>query len=140
VECDRRTADRVTRVGVDNMLYMKSTSGNDGKLQLSITFAVGTDPDIKHGERAERCEARRSPAAAGSARARHQRGEEVSAILQLVAFTSQTPEHDSSSSTTSPSTSSTAEAREGRGDVSLLTPTDYSMRIWLDPHGWPITR
>ena len=33
-------------VGVDNMLYMKSTSGNDGSYTLTITFAVGTDPDI----------------------------------------------------------------------------------------------
>jgi len=33
-------------VGVDNMLYMKSTSGNDGSYTLTITFAVGTNPDI----------------------------------------------------------------------------------------------
>src|SRR3546814_283161 len=33
-------------VGVENMLYMKSTSGNDGSYSLTITFDVGTDPDI----------------------------------------------------------------------------------------------
>jgi multidrug efflux pump subunit AcrB len=33
-------------VGVDNMLYMKSTSGNDGSYTLTATFAVGTNPDI----------------------------------------------------------------------------------------------
>ncbi len=33
-------------IGVDNMLYMKSTSGNDGSYTLTVTFAVGTDPDI----------------------------------------------------------------------------------------------
>src|SRR6185437_14389315 len=33
-------------VGVDNMLYMKSTSGSDGSYTLTVTFAVGTDPDI----------------------------------------------------------------------------------------------
>src|SRR6202035_213973 len=33
-------------IGVDNMLYMKSTSGNDGSYTLNITFAVGTDPDL----------------------------------------------------------------------------------------------
>ncbi|MGZ8410425.1 MAG: efflux RND transporter permease subunit, partial [Hyphomicrobium sp.] len=32
--------------GVDNMLYMKSVSGNDGSYKLTVTFAVGTDPDI----------------------------------------------------------------------------------------------
>ncbi|MGL6182712.1 MAG: efflux RND transporter permease subunit, partial [Aestuariivirga sp.] len=33
-------------VGVDNMIYMKSTSGNDGSYSLTITFAVGTNPDL----------------------------------------------------------------------------------------------
>ena len=32
--------------GVDNMLYMESTSSNDGSYTLTITFAVGTNPDI----------------------------------------------------------------------------------------------
>ena len=33
-------------IGVDNMIYMKSTSGNDGSYTLNVSFAVGTDPDI----------------------------------------------------------------------------------------------
>ncbi len=32
--------------GVDNMLYMKSSSTNDGSYSLTVTFALGTDPDI----------------------------------------------------------------------------------------------
>jgi HAE1 family hydrophobic/amphiphilic exporter-1 len=32
--------------GVDNMLYMQSTSGSDGSYTLNVTFALGTDPDI----------------------------------------------------------------------------------------------
>ncbi|WP_172329246.1 efflux RND transporter permease subunit [Mangrovicoccus sp. HB161399] len=32
--------------GVENMLYMKSTSGSDGSYSLAVTFAVGTDPDL----------------------------------------------------------------------------------------------
>ena len=32
--------------GVDNMLYMESTSANDGTYSLSITFALDTDPDM----------------------------------------------------------------------------------------------
>ena len=32
-------------VGVDKMLYMKSTAGNDGSYTLTISFAVGTDPE-----------------------------------------------------------------------------------------------
>ena len=32
--------------GVDKMLYMKSTSGNDGSYSLSVSFEVGSDPDM----------------------------------------------------------------------------------------------
>jgi hydrophobe/amphiphile efflux-1 (HAE1) family protein len=33
-------------VGVDDMLYMSSQSASDGSYVLTVTFAVGTDPDI----------------------------------------------------------------------------------------------
>jgi hydrophobic/amphiphilic exporter-1 (mainly G- bacteria), HAE1 family len=33
-------------VGVDKMLYMKSTSGNDGSYNLTVSFALGSDPDV----------------------------------------------------------------------------------------------
>src|SRR6201984_2989917 len=33
--------------GVDNALYYQSTSGADGSYTLNVTFALGTDPDIK---------------------------------------------------------------------------------------------
>ena len=32
--------------GVENMLYMKSISGNDGSYSLTVSFTVGTNPDI----------------------------------------------------------------------------------------------
>ena len=32
-------------VGVDKMIYMKSTSGNDGSYNLTVSFALGTNPD-----------------------------------------------------------------------------------------------
>ena len=31
--------------GVENMIYMKSVAGSDGSLALTVTFALGTDPD-----------------------------------------------------------------------------------------------
>ena len=33
-------------VGVDKMIYMKSTSGNDGSYNLTVSFALGSEPDI----------------------------------------------------------------------------------------------
>src|SRR5262245_38940076 len=32
--------------GVDDMLYMQSTNGNDGSMQLTVTFDIDTDPNI----------------------------------------------------------------------------------------------
>ena len=32
--------------GVDNMLYLKSTSVNDGSLNILVSFEVGTNPDM----------------------------------------------------------------------------------------------
>src|SRR5258707_13153436 len=36
-------------VGVDKMIYMKSTSANDGTYNLTVSFAVGTNPDVGTG-------------------------------------------------------------------------------------------
>jgi multidrug efflux pump subunit AcrB len=33
-------------VGVDKMIYMKSTSGNDGSYNLTVSSALGSEPDI----------------------------------------------------------------------------------------------
>ena len=41
-----RATDRVAGDRVDRMIYMKSTSGNDGSYTLNVSFAVGTAPDI----------------------------------------------------------------------------------------------
>src|SRR6266545_3422682 len=32
--------------GVDDMLYLQSTNANDGTMQLTVTFDIGTDPNI----------------------------------------------------------------------------------------------
>src|SRR6478752_2430975 len=33
-------------VGVDKMIYMKSVSGGDGSYNLTVSFVLGSDPDI----------------------------------------------------------------------------------------------
>src|SRR6185437_8332562 len=33
-------------IGVDKMIYMKSTSGDDGSYTLTASFELGTNPDI----------------------------------------------------------------------------------------------
>ena len=122
-------------VGVDNMLYMKSTSGNDGSYTLTITFAVGTDPDINTVNVQNRVKL----AEAQLPQEVRTQGVNVvkksSAILQLIAFTSEKPEHDQLflSNYVTINLLDRMKRVKGVGDVSLLTPTDYSMRIWLDP-------
>lgn len=32
--------------GVDNMMYMESSSYNSGRYELTISFEIGTDPDL----------------------------------------------------------------------------------------------
>ena len=122
-------------VGVDNMLYMKSTSGNDGSYTLTITFAVGTDPDINTVNVQNRVKL----AEAQLPQEVRAQGVSVmkksSAILQIVAFTSTKPEQDQLflSNYVTINLLDKLKRVAGVGDVSLLTPTDYSMRIWLDP-------
>jgi hydrophobic/amphiphilic exporter-1 (mainly G- bacteria), HAE1 family len=122
-------------IGVDNMLYMKSTSGNDGSYTLTITFAVGTDPDINTVNVQNRVKL----AEAQLPQEVRTQGVSVvkksSAILQLIAFSSEKPEHDQLflSNYITINILDKLKRVRGVGDVSLLTPTDYSMRIWLDP-------
>ena len=40
-------------IGVDNMLYMKSTSGNDGSYTLTVSLPGRHRPGHQHGQRAE---------------------------------------------------------------------------------------
>ena len=49
---------------------MKSTSGADGSYTLTVTFAVGTDPDINTVNVQNRVSAGRAAAAARRSRAR----------------------------------------------------------------------
>jgi hydrophobe/amphiphile efflux-1 (HAE1) family protein len=122
-------------VGVDNMLYMKSTSGNDGSYTLTITFAVGSDPDINTvnvQNRVKLAEAQLPQEVRAQGVSVMKRS---SAILQIIAFTSTAEDQDQLflSNYVTINLLDRLKRVKGVGDVSLLTPTDYSMRIWIDP-------
>lgn len=122
-------------VGVDNMIYMKSTSGNDGSYTLTITFAVGTDPDLNTvnvQNRVKLAEAQLPQEVRSQGVSVMKRS---SAILQMVAFTSSEPSQDQLflSNYVTINLLDRLKRVRGVGDVNLLTPTDYSMRIWIDP-------
>ena len=64
-------------VGVDKMIYMKSTSGNDGSYTLAVSFELGTNPDIDTVNVNNRVQTRHLAAAAGGPAAGNQGPEEI---------------------------------------------------------------
>jgi multidrug efflux pump subunit AcrB len=121
-------------IGVDNMIYMKSTSGNDGSYTLTITFAVGTDPDVNTVKVQDRV----GLAEAQLPQEVRTQGVSVtkksSALLQIVTMTSPDGRYDQLflSNYATINVIDSLKRVPGVGDVSLLTPADYSMRVWLD--------
>ena len=58
--------------GVERMIYMKSTSGGDGSYSLTVSFEVGSDPDLNTVNVTNRVNQALAPAAArGPAQRRH---------------------------------------------------------------------
>ncbi|CAN7698608.1 efflux RND transporter permease subunit [Rhizobium sp. LjRoot254] len=122
-------------VGVDNMIYMKSTSGNDGSYTLTVSFAVGTNPDIN----AVNVQNRVNLAEAQLPQEARAQGINVkkksSALMQLISLTSPNGSRDQLflSNYATINIIDGLKRIPGVGDVSLLTPSDYSMRIWVTP-------
>ena len=122
-------------IGVDRMIYMKSTSGNDGSYTLNVSFAVGTAPDINTvnvQNRVALAEAKLPQEARAQGVSVKKKS---SALLQLIALTSPGGSHDQLflSNYATINIVDGLKRIPGVGDVALLTPWDYSMRIWITP-------
>ena len=121
-------------VGVDDMLYMKSTSGADGSYNLTITFAVGTDPDIA----TVNVQNRVSLAEAGLPSEVKQTGVSVrkksSALMQVITIYAENDAYDALflSNYATINVLDTIKRVPGVGDASMFGAKDYSMRIVLD--------
>lgn len=122
-------------VGVDDMLYMKSTSGADGSYNLTITFAVGTDPDIA----TVNVQNRVSLAEAGLPAEVKQSGVSVrkksSALMQVITiYGKEGQDFDNLflSNYATINVLDTIKRVAGVGDASLFGAEDYAMRIVLD--------
>nr|MBS0020590.1 efflux RND transporter permease subunit [Gammaproteobacteria bacterium] len=120
-------------VGVDNMLYMKSTSGNDGSYTLTVTFAVGTDPDINTVNVQNRVSLAEPKLPEEVRRQGLKISKKSSAILQIISVYSPDKTYDSlflSNYVTINMLDSIKRIR-GVGDAFLFAGLDYSMRVWL---------
>jgi HAE1 family hydrophobic/amphiphilic exporter-1 len=121
--------------GVDRMLYMESTSAADGTYVLTVTFAIGTDPDINQVLVQNRVQL----ALASLPQPVQAQGVNVqkksTAILQIVTLDSADNRFDSlflSNYATINLTNILARL-PGVGQVKVFGAGQYSMRIWMDP-------
>ena len=121
-------------IGVDKMIYMKSTSGSDGSYTLYVTFAVGTDPDINTVLVQNRVALAEAQLPAEVRTLGISIKKQSSAILQIVSMVSPNGSRDQLflSNYATINVIDALKRVRGVGDVSLLTPTDYSMRVWLN--------
>ncbi len=119
--------------GVSDMLYMKSTSGDDGSYNLTVTFALGTNPDIN----TVNVQNRVNLAVAQLPSEVKQQGVNVkkksSALLQVINLYSPNGTYDSLflSNYATINILDTLARVPGVGDAFQFGGLDYSMRVWM---------
>ncbi|HTW29027.1 MAG TPA: efflux RND transporter permease subunit, partial [Acetobacteraceae bacterium] len=121
-------------VGVDKMLYMKSTSGNDGSYNLTVSFELGTDPDIDTVNVNNRVQTALSQLPAEVQLEGLKVAKKSSAILQFIILYSEGGKQ-SPLFITNYATINVLDAisrTPGVGQASLFAKLNYSMRIWFD--------
>ncbi len=121
--------------GVDRMLYMQSTSAADGTYSLTVTFAIGTDPDIDQVLVQNRVQI----ALASLPQPVQAQGVSVqkksTAILQIVTLSAPDGQYDGLYMSNYATINLTNELARlpGVGAVKVFGAGEYSMRIWMDP-------
>ncbi|MEM8953480.1 MAG: efflux RND transporter permease subunit [Verrucomicrobiota bacterium] len=121
--------------GVEKMLYMQSTSANDGTYTLTITFEVGTDLDFAQ----VLVQNRVSAALAKLPTPVQQQGvitkKKSTSFLQIISLISPDEKYDALflSNYATLQLSEELQRIPGVGDVIIFGAGNYSMRIWLDP-------
>ena len=122
--------------GVENMLYMSSQATSDGRMTLTITFAIGSDVDLAQTQVQSRVE-----------RAKPRLPEEVQRLgivteksspdlTMVVHLTSPDERYDMLylSNYAVLNVKDELARIEGVGQVRIFGAGDYSMRVWLDPN------
>jgi len=121
--------------GVDDMIYMESSSTDAGTVQITVSFQQGTDPDqatINVNNRVQ-------SAMSSLPQAVRNQGVNVEArstsILQVVALSSKSGDMDTLDISNYALMNVIDELvrTPGVGNASLFGAQDYSMRIWLQP-------
>lgn len=121
--------------GVDDMLYMSSSSGNDGSYQLTVTFAIGTDPDTAAVNVQNRVAIATPQLPADVTRNGVVTKKQSSNMLLVVNVVSPDESRDAIflSNYASINIEGALSRLNGVGNVSQFGPLDYGMRVWMDP-------
>src|SRR5579862_3592001 len=120
-------------VGVDKMIYMKSTSGDDGSYTLTASFELGTDPDINTVNVNNRVQVALANLPPEVQRQGISVKKKSSALLGVIALYSPKHTHDPLflSNFVTISLLDRIKSTPGVGDASLWGPQDYAMRAWV---------
>lgn len=120
--------------GVEDMIYMSSVSADDGSYNLTVSFKIGTDPNmdaVNVQNRVKKVENTLPPEVV-------QQGivvqSKMTSMLQIYTMVSDNPEHDAAYLTNYALLNVKDEVirTPGVGDVLVFSTLDYSMRVWLN--------
>jgi hydrophobe/amphiphile efflux-1 (HAE1) family protein len=121
-------------VGVDKMIYMKSTSGNDGSYTLNVSFDLSSGPDIdvvNVNNRVQTALSQLPPEVQLEGLTVQKRS---TAVLQFLAFYSDDPKMDPLFITNFVliNVLDQLSRTPGVGQANLFSKLNYSMRVWFD--------
>ena len=120
--------------GVDNALYYQSASAADGSYSLTVTFALGTDPDINTVNVQNRAQLATPLLPQEVQRQGLVIRKKSAALLQIIALNSPKKTYDAlflNNYATINVVDQLARIH-GVGQASLFGALDYSLRLWLD--------
>ena len=121
-------------IGVDKMLYMKSTNGNDGSYTLNVSFGLGTDPDINTVNVNNRVQTALAQLPAEVRALGLTVKKQSTSILQFISIFSPGQKYDTLFMTNYATINVLDELSRtpGVGSATLFSRMNYSMRIWFD--------
>jgi hydrophobe/amphiphile efflux-1 (HAE1) family protein len=121
-------------VGVDKMIYMKSNSANDGSYTLTVSFQLGSNPDIDTVNVDNRVQTALSQLPAEVQAEGLTVQKKSTSILEFLAFYSDDPKMDPLFITNYVliNVLDTLSRTPGVGQANLFSKLNYSMRVWFN--------
>ncbi len=121
--------------GVEDMLYMNSTSSSNGDMSLLVSFKVGTDPDQAMINVNNRVQQATSSLPQDVRRYGVTVDKKSSAMLQIIALYSPSGQADTTTIGNYALINIVDDLKrvEGVGDAQVMSANDYAIRIWTKP-------